>query len=108
MSMIVQISVQVKNLVILRRALCRMSCSIRNGRIFNAAGKALCTIKEEGDHYALVARSESYMKEEVRRRLNKIKQSYALEEVIETARQNGWTALSHEENNGTVRIRLAV
>lgn len=125
MSMVVKVSVVVRNLYILKKAVHRMGYTFseilentrrektkasgnRIGAIVGRNRRKLCYVAKTADGYSLEARVQDYRRYAVEGTLDRIKQAYALEEVMKTARENGWTALSQTEHNGTVRIRLAV
>ena len=125
MSMVVKVSVVVNNLNILKKAVRRMGYRFRTlsavnrtgiegftgnevGMISNKRAKRLCYVTKTAAGYILKTRVRDFQRHSAESTLNRIKQTYVLEEVMKTAQENGWTALSQTEKNGTMRIRLAV
>ena len=98
MSMVVQINIEVKRLAILERALARTGYRLHEATITNKRGLHLCSVRRRGGSFILTSEATDYRaRHEIERKLNRIKQLYAVEEVIETAQQNGWTALGRSD-----------
>ena len=109
MSMVAKVNIIVKNISILERSLEKMGYTLQSDHIYNKYGEVLCRIAYKEGEYSLQTQVEDYHQRSfIQARLNEIKQGYALEEVIDASLQNGWTALSQQEENGTIRIRFAV
>lgn len=125
--MVVQVNVVVKNLVLLRKALDRMKyflAGIENytpvtevwqnpsGRLIHCIqdnqGNPLCGVYEHEGKYSLVAGVRIDCQTQIQSKLDEIKQQYAYEEVLDTAKRNGWRTIEKREIDGTLRIRLAV
>lgn len=86
------------------------------GTVHSVSGDALCNVYQQEEAYTLVAFSEETddpvqidaTKQQLQARLDRIKQTYAVEEVLDTARREGWNTVKTYEENGTVYLQLAV
>ncbi len=129
MSMVVTVSVEVKDYNLLKKTLGKMNYRLIEeegtdttslydssieycGIVTDKTGIQLCYIQKEQSRYRLAALSYEASpkagKARNKKMLNSILQHYAYQEVMETARRNGWTTINTKQTDGTIRIRLAV
>ncbi len=86
------------------------------GTVHTASGEALCNLYQQEEKYTLVAFSEETddpgqidtVKQQLHTRLDQLKQNYAVEEVLDTARREGWNPVKTYEEDGTIYLHLAV
>lgn len=99
-----------------RRMLQTRDCETYVGTVYNASGDAICNVYQQEEAYTLVAFSEETddpghidaAKQQLHLRLDRIKQAYAVEEVMDTARREGWNTVKTYAEGGTVYLHLAV
>jgi hypothetical protein len=133
MSMVVTVKTEIRDYSVLQRALEKMEMYVSKrhayrwvlqnrdrgayvGTVHTASGDPLCNIYKHGETYTLVAFSEetddpvriNATKQQLHTRLDRIKQTYAVEEVMETAHREGWNTVRTCEEDGTIYLHLAV